>query len=66
MKCYKEKELIVFDFENGKKATYNMNTGETIGKGGTQVKSLASALAGMDIRDILHYFADKKYSMFLL
>lgn len=65
MKCYKEKELIIFDFENGKRASYNMNTGETIGKGGKPVQSLASALAGMDIDDILNSFTDEKYRAFL-
>ena len=65
MKCYKEKELIVFDFENGKRATYNMNTGETIGKTGNPVKSLSSALSGMDIDDILNCFTDEKYGNFL-
>ena len=65
MKCYKEKELIIFDFENGKRATYNLNTGETIGKTGKPVNSLTSALSGMDIDDILSSFTDEKYSAFL-
>lgn len=65
MKCYKEKELIIFDFENGKRATYNLNTGETIGKTGKPVNSLTSALAGMDIDDILSSFTDEKYGAFL-
>ena len=65
MKCYKEKELIIFDFENGKRASYNMNTGETIGKTGKPVQSLASALAGMSIDDILDSFTDEKYRSFL-
>lgn len=65
MKCYKEKELIIFDFENGKRASYNMNTGETIGKMGKPVQTLASALAGMDINDILNSFTDEKYRNFL-
>ena len=62
----KEKELIVFDFENGKRATYNMNTGETIGKGGKPTKNLSSALAGFDIDDVLNSFEDKKYGEFLM
>jgi hypothetical protein len=65
MKCYKEKELIIFDFENGKRATYNLNTGETIGKQGKPVQSLCSALAGLDIKEILNSFVDKKYADFL-
>lgn len=66
MKCYKEKELIIFDFEDGKRATYNLNTGETIGKGGQPVQSLSSAFAKMEIRDILNSFTDEKYRGFLL
>lgn len=65
MKCYKEKEFIIFDFENGKTASYNMNTGETIGKQGKPVKSLCAALAGYEINDIINSFEDKKYREFL-
>lgn len=65
MKCYKEKELIIFDFENGKRASYNLNTGETIGKQGTPVQSLCSALAGLDIMDVLNSFTDEKYRSFI-
>ena len=65
MKCYKEKELIIFDFENGKRATYNMNTGETIGKMGKPVQSLCSALQGISIEDVLDAFVDQKYANFL-
>lgn len=66
MKVYKEKGIIIFDFEDGKKASYNMNTGETIGKQGKPVQHLCSALAGHDLRDILNSFEDKKYRDFLL
>lgn len=66
MKAIKQKELIIFDFEDGKKASYNMNTGETIGKQGKPVQSLCSALAGHDLRSVLNSFEDKKYRDFLL
>ena len=66
MKCYKEKELIIFDFEDGKRATYNMNTGETIGKCGKPVQSLTSALTGYSIEGVLNSFTDTKYRDFLL
>ena len=65
MKCYKEKGLIIFDFEDGKRATYNLNTGETIGKGGKPVQTLCSALAGFDIMDVLNSFTDEKYRNFI-
>ncbi len=65
MKCYKEKELIIFDFEDGKRATYNLNTGETIGKCGKPVQSLCSALAGYNIMDVLNAFTDEKYRNFI-
>ena len=65
MKCYKEKELIIFDFENGKRASYNLNTGETIGKTGVRVQSLCNALSGYDIGEILDSFTDKRYAEFL-
>ncbi len=61
----KEKELIIFDFENGKTATYNMNTGETIGKMGKPVQSLCAALTGYDMNSIINSFENKKYAEFL-
>lgn len=66
MKCYKEKGLIIFDFENGKRATYDMNTGEAIGKMGKPVRDLSSALSGYSAREILDSFDDKKYRDFLI
>ena len=65
MKCYKEKELIIFDFGDGKQASYNLNTGETIGKTGRKVQSLCHALAGYDIDTIINSFTDKNYADFL-
>ena len=65
MKCYKEKGIIVFDFENGKRATFDMNTGETIGKQGKPVKSLSAALAGYSIDEVLNSFSDEKYRKYL-
>lgn len=32
MKVYKEKQFLVFDFEDGKTVKYDFATGETIGK----------------------------------
>ena len=61
----KEKEIIIFDFENGKTATYNMNTGETIGKMGKPVNSLCVALQGYDIEGVLRSFENQKYADFL-
>lgn len=65
LRSYKEKELIIFEFDKGKRATYNLNTGETIGKQGKPVQSLCSALAGIDINDVLNSFNDEKYRNFL-
>lgn len=65
LRSYKEKELIIFEFDKGKRATYNINTGETIGKQGKPVQSLCSALAGEDISTVLNSFNDEKYRKFL-
>ena len=32
MKVYKEKQFLVFDFEDGKTVKYDFTTGKTIGK----------------------------------
>ena len=37
MKVYKEKQFLVFDFEDGKVVKYDFTTGKTIGKLGKKV-----------------------------
>lgn len=65
MKVYKEKQFLVFDFEDGKNVRYNLATGETIGKLGKPVKGLQKQLTGISMQQIIDCCEDKNYGLFL-
>lgn len=65
MKVYKEKQFLVFDFEDGKTVKYDFATGETIGKLGRPVKGLQNQLRGISINYIIESCEDKNYGLFL-
>ena len=65
MKVYKEKQFLVFDFEDGKNVKYNLATGETIGKSGKIVKGLQHQLSGISMNNIIESCEDKNYGLFL-
>lgn len=65
MKVYKEKQFLVFDFENGKTVKYDFATGETIGKLGKPVKGLQNQLRGISMNYIIESCEDKNYGLFL-
>ena len=44
MKIYKEKQFLVFDFENGKTVKYDFSTKQAIGINGKPVKDLRARL----------------------
>lgn len=66
LKSYKEKQFLVFEFEDGKNVKYNLATGETIGKSGKIVKNINSQLSGYDLLSVINSFEDEKYKIFLL
>lgn len=65
MKIYKEKQFLVFDFEDGKTVKYDFATKTCIGKSGKKVKNLCSQLSGLTIDQLCDYCADKQYGKFL-
>lgn len=65
MKSYKEKQFLVFEFEDGKKVKYNLATGESIGKSGKVVKDVCTQLRGYSLLDVIESFEDEKYKDFL-
>lgn len=65
MKVYKEKQFLVFDFEDGKTVKYDFATGETIGKLGKPVKGLQNQLRGISMNYIIESCEDKNYGLFL-
>lgn len=64
-KVYKEKQYLIFDFEDGKTVKYDFAVKKAIGKSGKYVKDLRSQLSGMTMRDLIECCEDKKYAKFL-
>lgn len=65
MIAFKEKNFLVFKFEDGKDVRYNLATKETIGKSGRIVKNINTQLAGYDLRTVIESFDDKNYRNYL-
>lgn len=65
MKIYKEKQFLIFDFENGQTVKYNFATKQSIGKKGKPVKDLCSQLSGLTIDELCDSCIDKQYGKFL-
>lgn len=65
MKVYKERQFLIFDFEDGKTVKYDFATKTTIGKKGKPVKNLCSQLSGISMNDIIECCTDEKYARFL-
>ena len=64
-KVYKEKQFLIFDFEDGKTVKYDFAIKKAIGKSGKYVKDLRSQLTGMTMNELIECCEDKKYAKFL-
>lgn len=65
MKVYKEKQFLVFEFEDGKTVKYDFATKTCIGKKGQPVVDLRSQLTGYTIQQLCEDCVDKQYGKFL-
>lgn len=65
MKVYKERQFLIFDFEDGKTVKYDFATKTCIGKNGKPVKNLCSQLSGITMDCIINNCVDKQYAKFL-
>lgn len=65
MKIYKERQFLIFEFEDGKNVKYDFATKKCIGKKGKPVTNLCSQLSGLTMDDIINNCVDKKYANFL-
>lgn len=65
MKIYKDKQFLVFDFEDGKNVKYDFATKTAIGKKGKPVANLCSQLSGLTINELIDYCEDVQYGKFL-
>lgn len=64
-KVYKEKQYLIFDFEDGRNVKYDFSTKTAIGIKGKPVKDLKSQLKGINMNQIIEYCQDKNYAKFL-
>lgn len=65
MKVYKDKQYLVFDFEDGKTVKYDFATKQAIGIKGKPVKSLNKQLQGFTIDALFDCCVDQQYAKFL-
>ena len=65
MRVYKEKQYLIFQFDDGKNVKYNFANGETIGENNRIVKSLSAQLRGYSIQNIINSIEDENYRTFI-
>lgn len=65
IKVYKEKQYLIFDFENGKTVKYDFSKKQSIGISGNPVKDLKMQLHGITINEVIECCEDKQYGKFL-
>lgn len=65
MKIYKERQFLIFDFEDGKTVKYDFATKTCIGKKGKPVNNLCSQLSELSIDELCDCCVDKQYGKFL-
>lgn len=64
-KVYKEKQFLIFDFEDGRTVKYDFATKTCIGVKGKPVKGLQSQLSGITMKEVIECCSDKNYANFL-
>ena len=65
MKVYKDKQFLVFDFEDGRNVKYDFATKTAIGIKGKPVQDLNKQLRGFSLNELFDCCIDKQYAKFL-
>ena len=65
IRIYKDKQFLVFDFEDGRTCKYDFATKTSIGIKGKPVKNLQHQLQGYTLNQLWDCFEDKNYARFL-
>ena len=65
MKVYKDKQFLVFDFEDGRNVKYDFATQTAIGIKGKPVQDLNKQLRGFSLNELFDCCVDKQYAKFL-
>lgn len=64
-KVYKDKQYLVFDYEDGRTVKYDFATKTAIGIRGKSVKDLKRQLSNISINELIDCCVDKQYARFL-
>lgn len=64
-RVYKEKQYLIFDFEDGRTVKYDFASKSAIGIKGKPVKNLCGQLSGMTVNELIQCCDNKKYADFL-
>lgn len=65
MKIYKEKQFLIFDYEDGKTCKYDFAQKAAYGRSGKRVKDLRTQLSGLTVGQMCDMCTDKNYGRFL-
>lgn len=65
MRVYKDKQYLIFDYEDGRTVKYDFATKTAIGIKGKPVKNLCSQLSGFTLNELFDCCDDEKYAKFL-
>ena len=65
MRVYKEKQYLIFDYEDGRTVKYDFATKQAIGIKGKPVKNLCNQLSGLTTKELIECCDDKNYAKFL-
>ena len=65
MRVYKDKQYLIFDFEDGRTVKYDFATKTAIGIKGKPVKNLCGQLKGITTDELIECCDDKQYAKFL-
>ena len=65
MRVYKDKQYLIFDFEDGRTVKYDFATKTAIGIKGNPVKNLCGQLKYITINELIECCDDKQYAKFL-
>ena len=65
IKVYKERQYLIFDFENGKMVKYDFSKKQAIGLSGKPVKDLKVQLNGITMNEVIECCEDEQYGKFL-
>ena len=65
MRIFKERQYLIFEFDDGKTVKYDFATKQAIGKSGKYVKNLKTQLSGLTISQMYESCVDKRYANFI-